>query len=91
MNLFDEKDFEEKFRTIYSDDQEVLIPWHKKLFIQTLIILPMILVLVGIYSSNKDNSILSIISFLVLFLLLIFLGALTYWLMFIRKSDIGQS
>ena len=91
MNLFDEKDIEEKFRTIYSDEQEVLIPWHKKLFIQILITLPLILVLVGIYSSNKDNSILSIISFLGLCLCLIFLGSLTYWLMFIRRSDIGQS
>tara|TARA_Y100001968_G_scaffold36417_1_gene27912 strand:- start:509 stop:787 length:279 start_codon:yes stop_codon:yes gene_type:complete len=90
MAVFDKKRLEDKLKTLQSDYTEeqnnsVILSRRESLFIKSLILIPSILVIIGLYFVNAPKQLLSILAFVIFSLSLVFIGVLIYSLMMSNK------
>ena len=80
MNRFDKKTVEEKLLDLRKENDQTL-PWFNGIFIKSLILLPLILFLIGLFIFNRPENIYQFIEIIFLPIGLIFMGVALLYLM----------
>ena len=82
---FNHKVLKEKLETLLDEDNEI-INWHEGLLIKSLILLPIIIFIVGLFIVNRPENITDVLFIFLYPLALIFIGLI---LLFVMKSKLN--
>ena len=77
---FDDKFLNEKFKTLLDEDNEIR-KWNEGLLIKSLILLPIIIFIIGLFVVNKPENLIDVILTFLYPLALILIGLLILFLM----------
>ena len=79
-SAFDDEAFEDKLETLLEDENEIK-KWNEGLFIKSLILLPIIIFIIGLFIVNRPENFIDLLFILVYPIALILIGLLILFAM----------